>query len=147
MPSYLLTWNPKQWQWVDLTECVAKLKAQGHLDDRWGVGRNKKIVKGDRLFLMRLGKEPRGICASGWATSAVFESQHWNENKAALFVELRWDVLLDADHESILSRDILNHGALAQMKWDSRISGVRIRDEVAKGLEGVWKGFVGNKKT
>jgi 5-methylcytosine-specific restriction protein A len=138
MPSYLLIWNPNRWQWVDLAECIAKVKAQGCCADRWGVGRNKKIVKGDRLFLMRLGKEPRGICGSGWATSDVFESQHWNENKAALFVELRWDVLLDPDHESILPREILNHGTLAKMKWDSRISGVRISDEAAKELERVW---------
>ena len=138
MPTYLLTWNPKQWQWVDLAECAAKLKAQGYLDDRWGVGRNRKIGKGDRLFLMRLGREPRGICGSGWATSTVFESQHWNENKAALFVELRWDMLLDAERESVLPLEILRHGLLATMKWDSRISGVRIPDEVAKELERVW---------
>ncbi len=142
MATYLLTWNPERWQWVDLAECVAKVKAQGYFDDRWGVGRNKKIVKGDRLFLIRLGKEPRGICGSGWATSSVFESQHWKENKVALFVELRWDVLLNAEHESILPREILRHGLLAQMKWDSRISGVRIRDEVAQELEKVWESLV-----
>ncbi len=140
---YLLTWNPAKWPWDDLTECIQEVRTTGHHLDRWSCGRNRKIVEGDRLFLIRQGQEPRGIVGSGWAASGVFDDWHWDEVKRAIgqrawYVEVDFDVLLDADHEPILRRTQLDHGVLARMHWDSQSSGVLIPEEVAQRLEVVW---------
>lgn len=82
MATYLLTWNPKRWQWNNLQESITLLERQGYYEDTWSCGRNTKIVKGDRLFLIRLGTEPKGICGSGWVTSKnFFEYRHWDKQK------------------------------------------------------------------
>lgn len=88
MSTYLLAWNPKKYPWDDLEECVRVIDEQGHLDGSWACAATNKIVKGDRIFLMRLGDEHRGIVASGWAQahdgetvlpwSDVYEGKHWN---------------------------------------------------------------------
>ncbi len=67
MTTYLLTWNPSKWPWPELDDCIQEIKATGHYLERWSCGRNRKIVEGDRLFLLRQGLEPRGIVGSGWA--------------------------------------------------------------------------------
>jgi 5-methylcytosine-specific restriction enzyme A len=146
MSTYLLTWNPAKWPWDDLTECIQQVKAAGHCHERWSCGRNRKIVEGDRLFLLRQGGEPRGIVGSGWAASEVFDDWHWDEAKRAAgqrawCVEVDFDVLLDAEREPILPRAHLNEGTLGRMYWDSQSSGVLIPAEVAQQLEVVWARF------
>ena len=157
MNTYLLTWNPAKWPWDDLAECIQQVKAAGRYRERWSCGRNRKIVEGDRLFLLRQGLEPRGIVGSGWAVSEVFDDWHWDEAKRAAgqrawCVEMEFDVLLDAEREAILTREQLNVGVLAQMYWDSQSSGISIPDEVAQQLEIEWarvkqKSEIGNPQS
>ena len=65
MTTYLLTWNPSKWPWPELDDCIREIRATGHYRERWSCGRNRKIVEGDRVFLLRQGLEPRGIVGSG----------------------------------------------------------------------------------
>ncbi len=146
MTTYLLTWNPAKWPWDDLEACVREIQTTGHHLDRWSCGRNRKIVEGDRLFLIRQGKEPRGMVGSGWAASIVFDDQHWDDTKRAngqraLYVNVDFDVLLNADREPILTRDQLDNGVLSLMNWDSRVSGVIVPEEVVRALEVEWARF------
>lgn len=147
MPTYLLTWNPVKWHWADLQECVDEAKARGYFDTDWSCGLSKGIEEGDRLFILRQGVEPRGIFGSGHATSGVFERPHWDTEKAAAgkaarYVRLRFDTLLNPEAEPILPREWLGRGPLAPMHWATQISGVTLPDEVAGALEGEWARFL-----
>ena len=68
MKTYLLTWNPNKWDWDNLEDEISNHKEKGYSDSRWSC-RNKSIKKGDRVFLIRLGEEPKGIIASGFSES------------------------------------------------------------------------------
>jgi hypothetical protein len=147
MTTYLLTWNPARWPWTDLVQCIEEVRRTGHYRDRWGCGRNRRIVEGDRVFLIRQGVEPRGIIGSGHAVSEVYDDQHWDDAERAmgrrtLYVDVEFDVLLDAEHEPIFGRDRLNEGRLASIRWDVRASGVLVPDEVARELEAAWIWFL-----
>jgi Domain of unknown function (DUF6438) len=155
-PTYLLTWNPdKAFKWVDLQDCIDDVRDHGFFAVAWSCGRNRKISAGDRIFMMRQGRgsrERRGIFASGWATSDVYEQQHWDETEArkgklALYVPIRLDVLLDSDSEPVLSRSELREGPLAGGPWDTRSGGVAIPDEIAAELEKEWAYLLASKGT
>jgi 5-methylcytosine-specific restriction enzyme A len=144
MTTYLLTWNPAKWPWPELPDCIQEFEATGHRLERWSCGRNRKIVEGDRVFLLRQGLEPRGIVGSGRVATDVFDDWHWDEAKRAAgqrtwCIEVDFDVLLNAEREPILPRAQLNEGVLGQMYWDSQSSGILIPDEVAQQLERKWK--------
>jgi 5-methylcytosine-specific restriction protein A len=146
MSTYLLTWNPAKWPWDDLDDCIQDIQKNGIHSDRWSCGRSRKIVEGDRVFLIRQGKEPRGIVGSGWVASPVFDDQHWDDAKRAAGqrawnILVDFDVLLDADREPVLPRAQLNVGVLGSMHWDTQTSGIVIPDKVAKKLEVEWKKF------
>jgi 5-methylcytosine-specific restriction protein A len=151
MATYLLTWNPKKWHWWG-DNLEDDFKKDGDLYfGSWSCGNSKSIHQDDRVFLIRLGKEPRGIVASGWADSDVYEGKHWDDELAAsgkttLYIGIRLDTLLDAGSESILPRENLNRGILGKMHWDSQLSGVRIPDDVAVQLEDEWTDFLGNER-
>jgi hypothetical protein len=146
-PTYLLTWNPdKAYKWEDLQDCIDDVREHGFYATAWSCGRNRKITAGDRVFMMRQGygsRGRRGVFASGWATSDVYEQEHWDETEArkgklALYVPIRLDVLLDSDSEPILSRSVLREDPLAGGPWDARSGGVAIPDEIAAELEKEW---------
>lgn len=150
MSTYLLTWTPQRWHWEDIQERVAEIQEEGYSQISWSCGRSKRIRKGDRLFMIRLGREPRGIFASGYATSNVYEGQHWDEgvssDKLARYIDIRLGVLLNPDRESIFPRSALNEGVLKDMHWDSQSSGIEIREEIAIELETKWAGFLASKE-
>ncbi|MEW6234126.1 MAG: HNH endonuclease [Candidatus Omnitrophota bacterium] len=138
MPTYLLTWNPKRFNWDNLQDILN----QGFYSGRWSCGNTKKIVKGDRVFLIKLGKEPRGIMASGWATRDVYNDKHWNLDAEASYIDVHFDNLLDPA-KSIFSFNKLNKEIYDKMNWHPQASGLTIPDDVAKQLEIDWAEFTG----
>lgn len=143
MATYLLTWNPNRWHWWnDFDDIIEERRADGSFFMRWSCGNTKSIREGDRLFLIRLGKEPKGIMASGWAASTPYLRPHWDAAKATagkntLYVDAVFDTLLNPT-EQILPRKLLRRGILSKMYWDSQSSGITIPDDVAEALEEEW---------
>ena len=153
-PTYLLTFNPeKAYKWEGLKDSIDDVRDHGYYATSWSCGRNRRITAGDRVFMMRQGQgsgERRGIFASGWATSDVYQQEHWDEaearrGKLALYVPIRLDVLLDSDSEPILSRSVLKEGPLAGGPWDARTGGVEIPVQIAAELEREWAYLLASK--
>src|SRR5687767_12964855 len=92
MTTYLLSWNPKVWEWKNIQANIAEVGRKGYSEMQWSTGVTKKIKAGDRVFVMKLGVEPRGIVASGWATSDV---QYRKEYTRALYIDGYFDVILE----------------------------------------------------
>ena len=102
MRTYLLTWNPATTPWEELEENSNQTASGYPIETSWSCGKNKSIVKGDRVFLLIQGKnEPRGIIGAGWVVSEkVVIKPHWDEAKAkegktAPRILVNWDRLLD----------------------------------------------------
>jgi Domain of unknown function (DUF6438) len=154
-PTYLLTFNPeKAYKWEDLRDCIDDVRDHGFYATAWSCGRNRRITAGDRVFMMRQGHgsgDRRGIFAAGWATSDVYQQEHWDESEArrgklALYVPVRLDVLLDPDSEQILPRSTLREDPqLAGGPWDARTGGVAIPGEIAAELEKEWARLLASK--
>jgi len=121
MATYLLSWNPKVYKW---THDFSK----PYRGD-WTTS-SKGIVPGDRLFMIRLGKEPRGIIGAGQATSEV--------------VERHVDCELEmCDPERPFPMSKLESGLLKKGYWHPRASGGSIPEDVARQLEREWAKFLG----
>lgn len=147
MRTYLLTWSPKRWQWQDLSKRIGEIRRKGACITDWSCGNNKSIAKGDRIFLLRQGEEPRGIVGAGWAESAPYEEIHWREEKAkagrtTMYLAVRWETLLNPDSESIFPREWLNKSNLSSVNWNTQISGITIWPDVAEVLEERWAEFL-----
>ena len=149
--TFLLTWNPKKWHWTELRESIAEVREFGELLGTWSCGRSKRIKTGDRVFLNRQGVEPKGIMASGTATSDVFEEKHWDSEHALRgrsthYVDVEWEIIIDPETEALLRREILLQ-EFPQVNWDTQMSGIRIDDHIADRLEEVWNSHVGRLGT
>lgn len=150
MKTYLFTWNPKKWLWEDLALRANESAAGKVVYEPWSCSANfKKIRKGDRAFLVKLGsKKSNGIIASGWIKSDPKSDLHWNPEKSALgektfFAECEWERLLNPDVDVPLLLAEFKKGKLASMHWTPQSSGVQIPDEITEELEAKWAAHVG----
>ncbi len=146
MNTYLLTWNPKRWDW-NLDDDVSSLKLHGYFDGRWSSGSTKRIEIGDRIYLMRLGVEPRGVMASGYALSSVFQHEHWDSNRDDLanYVDVRFDTILVPDVDGVLPLFVLQNGPTSKTHWTPQASGTSIDPVSAMHLDMIWHSFLEKK--
>jgi hypothetical protein len=121
------------------------IEVRGYCPHVWGCGVTRRIVPGDRVFLMKVGREPRGIVGSGWVITPVYEELYTDAQgraRASRCVEVHFDALLDPDDE-IYPRAWLQAGIYTRMHWSPQASGVSIPAEVAAQLEEDWARFLG----
>lgn len=105
----------------------------------------KKIVPGDRAFLLRQGVLGRGIFASGTFTSSVFQAEHWDGSGAiANYADVSWDTVIDPDDplpiEALLQR-------LPQAQWEPQASGTQVNPAVVPELERLWSAHIASVRS
>jgi 5-methylcytosine-specific restriction enzyme A len=153
MNTWLFAWNQEKYAWDDsvngYTEAANETRTLGFHINKWTCGTTKTIRMGDRIFLIRLGKEPRGIIAAGYSISSIFEGTHWDEARrnrgiTARRVYIRFDRILDFKIEKILSFDSLLDIA-SDYHWSTQMSGVSIPLIVSEKLEVQWHFLLATK--
>lgn len=145
MPTYLITWNPKVWEWPEYADIAREIALEGPKEFRWSLGGGKQIKAGDRLFLLRQGVEPRGIVGSGSAAGDWFTDAHFLPERAAAgerttYAIVRFDRVVDgaADPTSILPVSTLN-ALIPGLHTGVQQSGTRIADDIAFAVEQLWQ--------
>jgi 5-methylcytosine-specific restriction enzyme A len=138
--TFLLTWHPKRWTWANLSGALDEITSAGVVHDTWSVGNRTDLPVGSRLYLMRLGEDPKGLVGSGWSTSTPRREAHWDPERAAsgdrtLRVELDFDVLQESP---VLPIDELREAPFASVSWTPQSSGVELSAEVAAAIDERW---------
>jgi 5-methylcytosine-specific restriction protein A len=147
--TFLFTWNPQKWNWIDLQESIDHLENVGYIARRWSCGNSKNIKKGDRVFLVRLGEEPRGIIGSGYAKSSYYVSPHWDgtEGKTANYIDIEFDILINPEKNKPFSKDDLDKvDPNKTQQWFPQQSGISIKPEILSSLESNWFDFIRENK-
>lgn len=144
MSTILLTWNPDVWSisdemWTDWLEEVAR---NGISHGNWSTGRNKSIQPGDRCYLVKQGKEPRGIVASGWAVSDVYQDERTEgAGDVENAVEVDWDDVVDP--EAPLPMDRLK-AKVPEVNWRYLLSsGITAKPAAEEKIARLWEEHLG----
>ena len=139
MATYLLTWNPKKWNWETLDDDLDTFRSDGLWVASWSCGNRKAIFPEDRVFLIKQGpQKPRGIFASGYITHGPRAGRHFtNRSKQATYIDVDFDVLLDP-RADVLPRELLDKSPFSSVNWGTQSGGIAIPDDVADRLEVIW---------
>lgn len=149
MNTFLLTWNASNWDWRDLKENIKHLETVGSVESRWSCSNSKLIKKGDRVFLMKLGEEPKGIMASGYAKSSYYAAPHWDGTKDKLtnYISVEFDILIDYNENKLFDKKYFESiDPNKKQKWFPQQSGISIKTEVVGDLESSWFNFIRENK-
>ena len=143
--SWLLTWNPKRWEWRDFKDAVEKTKNNEIYTANWSCS-NTHVKVGDRVFLTRLGTDDNGIIASGYAYRESFEDLHWNERlanegKTIRRIGVHFDTIIDFEKDDFLGQKLLIE-MFPKQKWNPQGSGIEIKKEYVQKLENLWSSVI-----
>lgn len=147
--SFLFTWNPQKWNWNDLQESIEHLDNVGYIVRRWSCGNSKNIKKGDRIFLVRLGEEPKGIMGSGYAKSSYYVAPHWDgtQGETANYIDIEFDILINPDKNILFDKNDLDKVDPNKIQqWFPQQSGISLKPEILSLLESNWFDFVRDNK-
>lgn len=143
--TFLFAWNPTKWEWTDFEEDLSLLENRGYVEKRWSCGNSKNIKKGDRIFLVRLGEEPKGLIGSGYAKSSYFQDSHWNEeiDKLTNYIDIEFDVLFKPSSSRIFGTQYFEKIDPDKIQiWYPQQSGISIKNEIIDSLESNWLTFL-----
>lgn len=147
MGTYLLTWNPQKSAEPKFLKSLDDSVSPAHpLRSRWSCGNNKSILVGDRVFLLRQGKDKPGIVAAGWVTKPSYYDTHWSPEKQS---EGRKALYIMADFEDVrppeqaLSKTDLLNDVLPEALLNVACSGPMLSDTIAESLERRWSQHLG----
>lgn len=135
--AWLLTWNPENWEWKDnVTETT------------WSC-RSKGVQVGDTVYVIKVGEMPRGIMASGIATSEPIEEPHWDEDKrnsgrTTRSINVKFNTILNVEMDSYLDQSLLKN-LFPDQDWSPMGSGISIKEEYVNQLAKEWEKVVNQK--
>lgn len=144
MKTFLLTWNPKSWSWDTIEQDIKNIKKTGSTILQWSIVNHScnKIQIGDRVFLLRLGKPPKGIMAAGFVTSLPFIEEHWKDkSKKAYRVMINFETILNPNSDKLLSLEVLKND-LPNIYWPRHSSGTEIDADLTLEVEQYWLNFL-----
>ena len=148
MTTYLLTWNPKVWNWDNFDEDYYSTNQNGYFDTEWSCGNSRRIKLGDRVFLLKQGVEPRGLIASGFVIGEPAKGKHYSQigkkaGKKAWYINVTLDILLHHETEILLKNQIIAE-ALPATFLNTQSSGISIPADFAIKLEKLWESHLRN---
>jgi hypothetical protein len=135
--AWLLSWNPKHFSDGGDGSDSYQLELNPGDKHRW-TSSSKQPQLGDRIFLIRLGIEPKGIIASGEISRTSFDDEDWRDSsKNRNYIEFEVE-----EHRPDLARGLLKQSELIssfpQQQWSPQSSGIEINPLITEELEKLW---------
>ncbi len=141
----LCIWNPSDDRFARLDELIDEIDKNPDSTARgiWSVAQKyKQMQAGKRVFLLRLGVEPKGLVGSGRIVrDGVHKGRHYDSKKAeegltTNYIDVLWDFL---SREPIITKEELLQNDIGDEKlWRTQGSGVTIKSEILAKLEDFW---------
>lgn len=103
--AFVITWNKKKWPDEKLKALIDDYHAGRREVERWKFASPNLCFIGDRVVLLRIGSEPRGLLGSGRIhSSPMQEPDTADPKKLAWYVDVEFDCLSESPDEVFLHR-------------------------------------------
>jgi len=141
---YLLTWNPEHFK------AGGDAGVKPNISNRWTC-HSQQPKLGDRVFLVRVGVEPRGIVASGIVSRESFEDADWRDpTQTRRYIEFIPDDIRPTLADGLLplhQLEQLNTAPHETFRWNPQSSGVAIPAPIASLLNDKWNNTKPSRNT
>ncbi len=145
--AYLLTWNPDRYPFAKFKAKAQQIQERGAGELGWSTGNRTSISVGDRVFLMRQGKdkERRGLVGAGFVKkTGVTNEPHWDrelraQGKTYNRAAIEWQSLRETP--VIPLEELISHTGETSL-WETQAGGVEIPKKTAEHLEILWRNYI-----
>ncbi|SEN92335.1 5-methylcytosine-specific restriction enzyme B [Nitrosospira multiformis] len=146
--SWLLSWNPKNWEWATLAADRSNTSAGETVTHGWRCA-SSAAREGDHVFLMRTGVDPKGIVAFGSVARSPYVATHYDvekarEGKTIQFIDVDFVEIRDTSQDPIVPLELLQREA-PDHTWNPKSSGIEIKPKAARTLSRLWRDSSGER--
>jgi hypothetical protein len=138
--AYLLNWKleskpGQEPTWPNYRECARRLRSGDTVVLSRDFGKRKAVERGARVYVVKQGKSPTGIVASGFVVGDAHPAEHFRGHRVASAADVRFDYIVDvgADQRPML----VSAQSFPGPHWDMQSSGVDV-SEYAEEIERRW---------
>jgi 5-methylcytosine-specific restriction protein B len=138
MATYLLSWNPKNYNNGGEGSTKGQLIYKVGEKLEWSC-HSKQVKQGDFVYLIKLGDGARGIIAKGIVTKSSYTDVCWKDkNKQRSYIEFELQDLRNTCEQGLVPFVLLQH-ACPEQQWSTQSSGIKIREQYQSTLDDFWQ--------
>jgi hypothetical protein len=133
MTSFLMTWKEAGWPHENIVQMVKQREQQGYVEEPWRIAAHKRAKPGDRVWVLRQGRGPKGIFGAGHITGAPVLGPAGN-GKMQMMAPVRFESFVDPYKVLLIGEDVVA-GILGPTQIGARASGYPMTDEQSVAFE------------
>lgn len=131
-PTYILTWNPKVYKWIDYADMADISQSIGiELKTNWSC-RSKSPKEGDRFILLMQGMgNKNGVIGYGTILGAPYDLPF--SDYGARYVDISFQYLVNHEMHKYVRTDVLKT-MFPEQCFTPQFSGVRVKSSILPDL-------------
>jgi hypothetical protein len=133
MTAFLLTWKVTGWPHENIVRMVTTREAQGHVDEPWRLAAHNIAKPGDRVWVLKQGRGPKGIFGVGEITGLPALGEAGN-GKTQWMAPVRFDAFVDPTERLLIGEDAVV-SILRPAQLRAQASGYPLDDEQSAALQ------------
>lgn len=132
MTAFLLTWKESGWPHENIVRMVHKIGTEGHVDEPWRIAAHKLAKPGDRAWVLKQGRSPRGIFGVGEIIGAPALGDAGN-GKTQWMAPVRFTSFVDPKQQLLIDeKNVL--AVLKSTQLNAQASGYPLEDAQSDAL-------------
>jgi hypothetical protein len=133
MTSFLLTWKESGWPHENIVRMANDIEANGHVDEPWRIAAHKLAKDGDRVWVLRQGRGPRGMFGVGEITGPPVRGEAGN-GKIQWMAPVRFSAFVDPKQRLLIGEKTVS-SILRPNQLNAQASGYPLDDEQSNALD------------
>jgi putative restriction endonuclease len=131
--AFLLTWKESGWPHSNILRMCDAFKRQGFVEEPWRIHAHRKAKVGDRVWLLKQGRGPKGIFGKGTITGLATLGDAGN-GKQQMMAPVRFSAFTDPEAR-LLVDEARTREIISGRQMRAQASGDPLTDEQSAALE------------
>jgi hypothetical protein len=135
MTAFLLTWKESGWPHENIVRMASRFNTRGYVDEPWRIAAHKMAKIGDRVWVLKQGRGPKGIFGFGTITGLAALGEAGN-GKTQWMAPIRFEGFVDPKLRLLVGEDSVER-ILRPAQLRAQASGYPLDDEQSDAFERV----------
>jgi len=135
MTGFLLTWKETGWPHEHIARMAKEIDVKGYVDEPWRLAAHKIAKPGDRVWVLRQGRGPKGIFGVGEITAAPALGEAGN-GKVQWMAPVRFTSFVDPKQKLLIDEKTIS-SVLKPNQLKAQASGYPLDDTQITALDGI----------
>jgi hypothetical protein len=133
MTAFLMTWKETGWPHENILRMISTLERDGYVDEPWRIAAHKMAKAGDRVWVLKQGRGPKGVFGVGGITGPAAPGDAGN-GKTQQMAPIRFEALVDPKQRFLIGEDAVRR-VLTPTQLNAQASGYPLQEAQAAAFE------------